>query len=77
MINYTELSSRISKESLAIQRGIGEKSGMITMSCAMTVSGLIVGYVHSVGHCDSILHDKFDTRVLEESRSVQLKCWIC
>lgn len=45
MINYTELSSRISKESLAIQRGIGEKSGMITMSCAMTVSGLIVGFI--------------------------------
>jgi len=44
MINYTELSARISRETLAIQRSIGEKAGNITMSLAMGVSGLVVGF---------------------------------
>ncbi len=45
MINYTELSSRISKECQSIQRGIGEKFGQIVFSLSMCVSGLALGFI--------------------------------
>jgi len=44
MINYTELSARISRETLAMQRALGENSGKISNAAAMTVSGLVLGF---------------------------------
>jgi hypothetical protein len=44
MINYTELSSRLSRETLAIQRALGEKAGQITFAIAMSCAGLAFGF---------------------------------
>ena len=42
--NYTELSARISKEVLTIQRAIGEKFAAIINAYAMTLSGFALGF---------------------------------
>jgi ATP-binding cassette subfamily B (MDR/TAP) protein 1 len=44
-INYTELNSRLSKETQAIQKSIGEKVGTFVMSLAMTISGIALGCI--------------------------------
>ena len=44
MINYTELSARLTKECQAIQRAIGEKYGQIIFSLSMSLSGLALGF---------------------------------
>lgn len=44
MINYTELSARISREVQSMQLALGEKAGQITYAGAMTVSGLALGF---------------------------------
>ena len=43
--NPAELSARIGKETLAIQRALGEKMGMILLAFAMTTSGLAIAFV--------------------------------
>jgi ATP-binding cassette subfamily B (MDR/TAP) protein 1 len=42
-INYTELSARISRETLAIQRGLGEKAGNVTLAMGTIIAGIVVG----------------------------------
>ena len=42
-VNYTELSARISRETLAIQRSLGEKAGAVTLSLCTGISGIVVG----------------------------------
>jgi ABC-type multidrug transport system fused ATPase/permease subunit len=42
--NYTELSAKISRECQAIQRGLSEKAGTVTMNVCMFLSGLAVGF---------------------------------
>lgn len=44
MINYTELSARISREVQSMQLALGEKAAQITYAGAMTVSGLALGF---------------------------------
>ena len=44
MLNYAELSARLSKETLAIQRAIGEKYSQILFTIAMSISGLTLGF---------------------------------
>lgn len=43
-VNYTELSSRLTKDVDTIQRGVGTKFGQIVYSLAMCVSGLFVAF---------------------------------
>jgi ATP-binding cassette, subfamily B (MDR/TAP), member 1 len=43
-INVTELSARLSKECQAITKALGEKMGMILLSCAMCVSGIFFAF---------------------------------
>ena len=43
-INCTELSARLSKETLAIQKATGEKFGQVIFSVGMTVSGMLLGF---------------------------------
>lgn len=40
MNNPTELTSKIGKEMLSVQRALGEKMGMILMTIGMTLSGM-------------------------------------
>lgn len=42
--NPAELSARIGKETLAIQKALGEKIGTIIMAFAMTVSGMAIAF---------------------------------
>lgn len=41
--NITELSAKLSRESAAINRAIGEKAGQVTFALALCFSGLVVG----------------------------------
>jgi ATP-binding cassette subfamily B (MDR/TAP) protein 1 len=43
--NPAELSARISKECLAIQKALGEKMGVILLAFAMTLTGLTFAFV--------------------------------
>jgi ATP-binding cassette subfamily B (MDR/TAP) protein 1 len=43
-INPSELSARLSKESAAIQKALGEKMGTIIMAFSMTVAGLAFAF---------------------------------
>lgn len=43
-VNYTELSSRLSKDVDSIQRGVGTKFGQIIYSLSMCASGLFVAF---------------------------------
>lgn len=43
-VNYTELSSRIARETSAIQKGLGEKAGQLTLNGCMFFAGLAVGF---------------------------------
>jgi len=44
LINYTELSSRLARESQSMQRAIGEKFGQIIFSLSMGASGVTLGF---------------------------------
>ena len=44
--NYNELSARITKETMAINKAIGEKMGLIIFSLGMTICGLIIGAIN-------------------------------
>lgn len=41
--NYNEMSARITKETLTINKAIGEKAGLIVMSVGMVISGFLIG----------------------------------
>lgn len=43
-VNYTELSSRLDKETLAIKQAVGEKMGNIIYSFSMSLSGFAFAY---------------------------------
>ena len=43
-INYTELSARVSKEVLSMQRAIGEKLAAVINAYAMSLSGFALGF---------------------------------
>lgn len=45
IVSYTELSSKISKESQAIELALGDKAGQITFAIAMSISGFVVGFM--------------------------------
>ena len=45
MIQYTELSSRLTKECASIQRAIGEKFGLIIFSLSMSFCGIALGFI--------------------------------
>jgi ATP-binding cassette, subfamily B (MDR/TAP), member 1 len=44
MINQSELSARLSKETAAMQRALGEKMGTIILAYSMTVAGLAFAF---------------------------------
>jgi len=44
--NYNELSARITKETMAINKAIGEKVGLIIFSLGMTICGLVIGVIN-------------------------------
>lgn len=44
--NYNEMSARITKEIMAINKSIGEKVGLIVMSLGMTTCGFIIGMIN-------------------------------
>jgi len=44
--NYNELSARITKETMAINKAIGEKIGLIIYSLGMTICGLVIGTIN-------------------------------
>jgi len=44
--NYNELSARITKETLAINKAIGENIGLIIVSFGMTICGIIIGIIN-------------------------------
>ncbi len=45
LTNYTELSARLSKETLSIQKAMGEKYSQIIFSVCMSLSGLSLGMI--------------------------------
>ena len=44
--NYNELSARITKETMSINKAIGEKVGLIIFSLGMTICGLVIGLIN-------------------------------
>jgi ATP-binding cassette, subfamily B (MDR/TAP), member 1 len=44
--NYNELTARITKETMQINKAIGEKVGLIIFSIGMTMSGFVIGVVN-------------------------------
>lgn len=43
-VNYTELSSKLARETASIQKGYSEKAGGITLAFGTFISGLVVGF---------------------------------
>lgn len=44
--NYNELASRMTKETLAINKAVGEKVGLIVFALGMTICGFVIGIVN-------------------------------
>ena len=44
--NYTELSSRITKETVAINKAVGEKVGLMIFAIGMTMCGFAIGIIN-------------------------------
>ena len=44
--NYSELSSRITKETIAINKAVGEKVGLMIFAIGMTMCGLAIGIIN-------------------------------
>jgi ATP-binding cassette, subfamily B (MDR/TAP), member 1 len=44
--NYMEMSARITKETMAINKAIGEKVGLIMLTIGMTSCGFIIGIIN-------------------------------
>jgi ABC-type multidrug transport system fused ATPase/permease subunit len=44
--NYMEMSARIAKETMAINKAIGEKVGLIMLTIGMTACGFVIGIIN-------------------------------
>jgi ABC-type multidrug transport system fused ATPase/permease subunit len=44
--NYNEMSARLTKEMMAINKAIGEKTGVINVAIGMTLCGLVIAFVN-------------------------------
>jgi ABC-type multidrug transport system fused ATPase/permease subunit len=55
MVNYNELSARMTKETMAINKALGEKQSVVVQSIGMAVLGLAVafikGYSLAIAYC--------------------------